>query len=72
MIVVTQLIESAPHHYEIHTEKFLFSLPKAQVSWLSPQSCGRGDVWAMKESWQWEWLGGGGGGGGVVVVVVVW
>ena len=31
MIVVTQLIESAPHHYEIRTEKFLFSLTKAQV-----------------------------------------
>ena len=31
MMVVTQLIESAPHHYEIRTEKFLFSLFKPKV-----------------------------------------
>nr|KAG5695938.1 hypothetical protein BaRGS_017519 [Batillaria attramentaria] len=31
MIVVTQLIESAPHHYEHRTEKFLFCMSKAKI-----------------------------------------
>ncbi|KAL8624365.1 hypothetical protein ACOMHN_012765 [Nucella lapillus] len=31
MIVVTQLVESAPHHYEIRTEKFLFFLFKPKI-----------------------------------------
>ncbi|XP_069117939.1 pleckstrin homology domain-containing family H member 1-like isoform X2 [Argopecten irradians] len=31
MLVVTQLIESAPHHYEHRTEKLLFSMPKHKV-----------------------------------------
>jgi hypothetical protein len=31
MMVVTQLVESAPHHYEIRTDKFLFALPKHKV-----------------------------------------
>ena len=35
MIVVNQLIESAPHHYEHRTEKLLFILPKYKVQ---PQS----------------------------------
>ena len=31
MIVVNQLIESAPHHYEHRTDKLLFLLPKHKV-----------------------------------------
>ncbi|KAK3597816.1 hypothetical protein CHS0354_029375 [Potamilus streckersoni] len=31
MIVVHQLVESAPHHYEHRTEKLLFILPKSKV-----------------------------------------
>ncbi|KAK7103793.1 hypothetical protein V1264_018625 [Littorina saxatilis] len=37
MIVVTQLIESAPHHYEIRTEKFLFSLIKPKIHEITLQ-----------------------------------
>lgn len=32
MLVVTQLIESAPHHYEHRTEKFLFAMAKCKVT----------------------------------------
>ena len=32
MIVVTQLIESAPHHYEHRTQKLLFVMPKTKVN----------------------------------------
>ena len=32
MIVVSQLIESAPHHYEHRTDKLLFLLPKHKVN----------------------------------------
>ncbi|GAB1608428.1 pleckstrin homology domain-containing family H member 1-like isoform X1, partial [Argonauta hians] len=35
MLVVNQLIESAPHHYEHRTEKMLFVLPKAKILQLS-------------------------------------
>lgn len=31
MLVVNQLIESAPHHYEHRTEKMLFTMPKAKI-----------------------------------------
>ena len=31
MVVATQLIESAPHHYEHRTEKLLFSMAKWKV-----------------------------------------
>ncbi|KAJ8308071.1 hypothetical protein KUTeg_012945 [Tegillarca granosa] len=31
MLVVNQLIESAPHHYEHHTEKLIFIMPKAKI-----------------------------------------
>lgn len=34
MIVVNQLIESAPHHYEHRTEKLLFIMPKYKVKAL--------------------------------------
>ncbi|XP_036360051.1 pleckstrin homology domain-containing family H member 1 isoform X3 [Octopus sinensis] len=35
MLVVNQLIESAPHHYEHRTEKMLFVLPKPKILELS-------------------------------------
>jgi uncharacterized protein (DUF952 family) len=31
MLVVSQLFESAPHHYEHRTEKLLFSMSKFKV-----------------------------------------
>ena len=39
MIVVNQLIESAPHHYEHRTDKLLFLLPKHKVNKYKNERC---------------------------------